>query len=102
MSLIYEGRFYSFPPVTKLDKTGITVIRPMMFVPEAAVAGLAKELALPVVKNQCPFDGSTKRAYAKSLIEGIVKENPRAKDRIMHAIMHAGLEDWPEEQGGSR
>ena len=27
MSLLYEGRFYAFPPVTHLDRTDLTVIR---------------------------------------------------------------------------
>ena len=31
MSLIYEGRFYAFPPVTELPEAGVTVIRPMMY-----------------------------------------------------------------------
>ena len=34
MSLIYEGRFYAFPPMTVLPEAGVTVIRPMMYVPE--------------------------------------------------------------------
>ena len=38
MSLIYEGRFYAFPPVTYLPEAGVTVIRPMMYVPEKGVA----------------------------------------------------------------
>ena len=30
MSLLYEGRFYAFPPVTHLDRTDLTVIRPLI------------------------------------------------------------------------
>ena len=30
MSLIYEGRFYAFPPVTELPEAGVTVIRPCL------------------------------------------------------------------------
>ena len=39
MSLLYEGRFYAFPPVTHLDRTDLTVIRPLMLVSEADVKG---------------------------------------------------------------
>ena len=31
MSLIYEGRFHTFRPVTYLDRTEITVIRPLIY-----------------------------------------------------------------------
>ncbi|MCQ2492264.1 MAG: tRNA 2-thiocytidine(32) synthetase TtcA [Lachnospiraceae bacterium] len=95
MSLIFEGRFYSFPPVTELDRSGITVIRPMMYVPERSVATFARENALPVVHNVCPVDGSTKRAYAKGLVKQLSEENRGVKDRLMHAIEEAHFEDWP-------
>ena len=32
LSLIYEGRFYAFSPKTFLDRTELTVIRPMIYV----------------------------------------------------------------------
>lgn len=94
MSLIYEGRFYAFPPVTPLTRSGITVIRPLMFVPEKSVEDFVKKEGLTVVKNKCPVDGATRRTYAKNLLEQINGENPGAKDRIMHAIQNANLSDW--------
>lgn len=95
MSLIYEGRFYAFPPVTKLPEAGVTVIRPMMYVPERGVAHFVADQGIRVVKNTCPVDGSTKRAYAKQLMEQINRETPGAKDRIMHAIVNGRFPDWP-------
>ena len=95
MSLIYEGRFYAFPPVTELPEAGVTVIRPMMYVPEQGVAHFVADQGIRVVKNTCPVDGSTKRAYAKQLMEQINRETPGAKDRIMHAIVNGRFPDWP-------
>ena len=59
MSLLYEGRFYAFPPVTHLDRTDLTVIRPLMLVSEADVKGFRNKYQLPVCKNPCPMDGNT-------------------------------------------
>ena len=95
MSLIYEGRFYAFPPVTILPEAGVTVIRPMMYVPEKGVANFVADQGIKVVKNTCPVDGSTKREYAKQLMEQINRENPGAKDRMMHAIVNGRFSDWP-------
>ena len=39
LSLIYEGRFFSFSPVTYLDRMDITLIRPLIYVTEADVVG---------------------------------------------------------------
>lgn len=92
LSLIYEGRFCSFWPVTHLDKTNLTVIRPLIYVPEAEVKGFEKKMDLPVAKNPCPMDGSTKREYIKSLIRQLNQENPGVKKRLFHAITEGNLE----------
>lgn len=96
MSLLYEGRFYSFPPKTYLEEVGIEVIRPFIYVPEQSISRFAKKENLPVVFNPCPVDGSTKRAYAKNLVSDIVKDCPDAKNRILHAIQTADFPDWPK------
>ena len=102
MSLIYEGRFYAFPPVTYLPEAGVTVIRPMMYVPEKGVANFVINQGIKVVKNTCPVDGSTKREYAKQLMEQINRDNPGTKDRIMHAVVNGRFEDWPEVHRNSK
>ncbi|CDA28206.1 MULTISPECIES: ATP-binding protein [unclassified Eubacterium (in: firmicutes)] len=88
LSLIYEGRFHCFSPVTYLDKKRLTVIRPLMYVPEMDVIGFAKRYELPVAKNRCPVDGHTKREYVKKLVRQLVKENPGCKERFFTAIMN--------------
>ena len=68
LALIYEGRFCSFWPVTFLEKSELTVIRPMIYVPEMEIKGFENKTNLPITKNPCPIDGSTKREYIKSLL----------------------------------
>jgi tRNA(Ile)-lysidine synthase TilS/MesJ len=94
MNLIYEGRLGCFSPVTHLDKTGITVIRPMIYMPENFVRSLAKKLELPVVKNMCTADGNTKREYVKNLIFEQEKESRGVKKRIFTAIKNSGRDGW--------
>lgn len=95
LSLIYEGRFHSFSPYTYLDKTGLTVIRPMMYVNESDVKGFQNKYDLPVAKNPCPVDGHTKRQYVKDLIKNINHENPGVKDRMFRAILNGNISGWP-------
>lgn len=94
LSMIYDGKFYTFPPVTKLDKTNLTVIRPLMYVLEADVIGFKNKYELPVVKNPCPADGYTRREYTKQLIRQINQENPGLKKRFFHAIETGNIEGW--------
>lgn len=101
LSLIFEGRFYSFPPRTYLDRTELTVIRPLMYVPEADVKGFMHKYQLPVVKNPCPADGVTKREYAKNLVRQMNLDHPGAKKRLFTAILEGNISDWPQKQIGT-
>lgn len=77
MSLFFEGHYYCFPPVTSLDRTGLTVIRPMMYISEKEVKGYVYRNNIPVIQNICPADGNTKRQEIKEFIlksEGIFPE----------------------------
>ena len=94
LSLMFEGRFYTFPPVTHLDRSNLDVIRPLMYVPEANVIGFLHKYHLPLVKNPCPADGETKREYVKQLVRQINLENPGVKKRIFHAICTGRIEGW--------
>lgn len=96
LSLIYEGRFYSFSPRTYLDRMDLTVIRPMIFVDEADVIGFKNKYQLPVTKNPCPADGHTRREYASELLRQINRENPGAKERMFTAILSGDIQGWPQ------
>ena len=95
LSLIFEGRFYSFSPVTYLDRTDLTLIRPMIYVTEADVIGFKNKYQLPVCKNPCPVDGKTKREYVKNLTKTLNQENPGVKERLFHAIIEGNIDGWP-------
>lgn len=96
MSLLYEGRFYAFSPVTHLDRTDLTVIRPLMFVSEADVKGFRNKYQLLVCKNPCPMDGHTRREYVKTLIHTLNMENPGVKDRLFRAVIEGHIDGWPD------
>ena len=96
LSLFFEGWFYCFPPVTFLDQTGLSVIRPMMYVSESEVIGFKNKYDLPVVNNPCPQDGFSKREYVKQLLRQLQKEYPGIKQRIFHAIIEGKIIDWPK------
>ncbi len=95
LSLIFEGRFHSFSPKTYLDRTELTVIRPMMYLSEADVIGFKNKMNLPVVKNPCPVDGHTKRQYAKDLLRQLNLDHPGTKDRMFTAIINGNIAGWP-------
>lgn len=94
MSMLFEGRWNTFSPVTYLEKTGITLIRPLLYMGEADVIGFVRKYDIPVLKSACPIDGHTKREYVKALLRRLNQENPGVKERIFTAIQKGNIEGW--------
>jgi tRNA 2-thiocytidine biosynthesis protein TtcA len=86
LSLFFEGRLSTFAPRSYMSRTGISLIRPMIYITERDIRGFAK--TLPVVKNVCPADKHTQREEMKQLIGSIQKDIPFVKERIFGAISH--------------
>ena len=86
MNLLLEGRFDCFPPVTRLDKTGLQVLRPMLYVDERDVIGFARKYALPVTANPCPADGHTRREDVKKFIRESRKQFPNIRESLFSAV----------------
>ena len=98
LSLIYEGRFHSFAPVTYLDRMDLTLIRPLLYLKEADIIGFQHKYELPVVKNSCPVDGHTKREYVKNLLADMNMTAPGVKQRMVSAISNGNLRGWSDKK----
>lgn len=88
LSLIYEGRFSCFSPTAYMSNTGVSLIRPLIYIEECDIKSAVERLNLPIVHNPCPMNHVSKREYIKELIAHICKDVPFAKDRILGAIYH--------------
>lgn len=98
MSLFLEGRIGCFQPVTYLDRSQVTQIRPLLYVQEREVRGAVRRLALPVVKNPCPANGTTKREETKELLLQLEKRFPQLRKKIFGAIQRYPLYGWSLEE----
>lgn len=98
MNLFLEGRIGCFQPVTYLDRSQVTQIRPLLYVQEREVRGAINRLGLPVVENPCPANGSTKREETKLLIRQLDQQFPNLKKKIFGAIQRYPLYGWSLEE----
>ena len=94
LSMVYEGRLSSFLPVTYMDRTGLTLIRPMLYLHEKTVSNFAVKEALPVVHNPCPADKNTKREDMKALLYELEGRYPGLKDNIFGGLQRSPLPGW--------
>ena len=74
MSLLSSGQLNTFQPKTYLDKTNLTVIRPLVYVRESEIKNFMQ--GFNVLKSPCPFDGFTNRQRVKNLIVELEKDFP--------------------------
>lgn len=94
MSILYEGRIHTFSPVTYLEHSELTLIRPLIYAYEGEIKSFSTNYQLPVCKNPCPADGVTKRQEAKELLMELKNTVPEVKERIFSAITGSGIDGW--------
>lgn len=94
LSTFYEGRLYSFSPVTYLSKMNLNVIRPLIYVEEEDIKNYIKLSNIIPVKNPCLANGKTKRQQVKELISSIENETKDIKSNIFGAIKRSQIPGW--------
>jgi tRNA(Ile)-lysidine synthase TilS/MesJ len=98
MSLLFEGRISCFRPVTYLDRSGITQIRPLVYCGEQKIANLAAQLNVPVVENPCPQDKASKRWEIKQMLKTMSVDYPDMKSKIFGAMQRQPLPGWQPKE----
>ena len=101
MNLLFEGRIGCFQPVTFLDRTGVTQIRPLLYCHEDEIQRIANREKLPIVHNTCPIDGHSRRQEVKELLASMEKTYPDLKQKIFGAMQRYPLYGW-RDGGGER
>ncbi len=93
MNLLNEGRIGCFRAKTHLDRMDVTVIRPMIYMPEKLITGFVRREGIVTVEKSCPEDGHTERERIKQLLATMSDNDKGLKERIFGAIARGGLLD---------
>lgn len=99
MSLMYEGRLNTFSPKSYLSRKDITLVRPFVFLRESDIVSAVRRLTIPIAKNPCPIDFSTKREQAKDIVAHLDSLYSGASDNMLGAIKNTATynlwdKDW--------
>ena len=98
MNLIFQGSISSMPPDLKLFNGNVSIIRPLLLVPEKNLIDYAKVREYPKEKKMCPYSNETSRNSVKSIINEMEKLNPQAKNSIFAAMANVHSEYLPIEK----
>ena len=102
MNLFNEGRIGCFSPVTYLDRIGITVIRPFIYVPEKFVRSFVKRNNIVPFPKLCKEDGHTDREYYKELLATLESRDKGVKMRIFGALERAEVNGFSTHERARR
>ena len=94
MNLFNEGRVGCFSPKSYLSRKDLTLIRPMVYVPEKEIVSAVNRNHLPVVKSRCPADGHTERQWTKEFLNELEQSHPGVTSRIFGAIKRGHVSEF--------
>ena len=93
LNLFYTGSIGTFSPVSYMDRTGITLIRPLIYTPEKDTKRFVKKNNLTIMPKDCPMDGTSKRESMKEMIITLQKDIPMIRANLFGTIQR-NLPDW--------
>lgn len=93
LNLLYTGNIGTFSPFSYMDRSKITLIRPLVYTPEKEIRRFIRKNNLTVMPKVCPMDGTSKREFMKQLIFTLTKDIPMVRANLFGAIQR-NIGDW--------
>jgi tRNA 2-thiocytidine biosynthesis protein TtcA len=95
MNLTRHGRCDTMAPVREYVGGKLTLIRPMIYLPEHEIVRYAGVCGFPSPPPACPLGGNTERARVK----GILTELKKGCRDASQNLVRASLNEWRREKG---
>lgn len=97
LNLLYAGSINTFSPMSYMDRSGMTLIRPFIYVSEKQTQAFIKKNKIKIMPKACPMDGHSKREDMKQLIWNFQKEIPTIRANLYGAIKRSNIRGWKKE-----
>lgn len=94
MNFLFHGQLTSFEPKSYLTKTGVTLIRPLLYIEEKEIIRYVKREGLPVIFNPCPVDKQTKREEIKDFVTRIAQDYPDIREKFIMGMEQGTADDF--------
>ena len=97
LNLFYTGSISTFAPVSYMDRSKITLIRPLVYAPEKDIRKFIRKNNIEVMQKSCPMDGVSKREDMKQMIKNLQIDIPHIRSNLYGAIMRSNIKGWKKE-----
>ena len=97
LNFIYAGSLSTFAPVSYMDRSKMTLIRPLIDTPEKEIKKFVKRANVELMPKVCPMDGISKREDMKKMIMEWEKKLPNVRANMVGAIKRANINGWKDK-----
>lgn len=97
LNLFYTGSIHTFSPVSYMDRSQITLIRPLIYAPEKSIKAFIKRNNIEIMDKVCPMDGISKREDIKQMISDLKINIPHVRSNLYGAIQR-NIKEWKKPE----
>lgn len=94
LNLLYTGSISTFAPVSYMDRSDMTLIRPLIYAPEKDIKKFVRKNNIQVMEKSCPMDGVSKREDMKEMIKNLQVDIPHIRANLYGAIRRSNIKGW--------
>lgn len=94
LNLLYTGSISTFAPISYMDRSNMTLIRPLIYAPEKDIKKFVRKNNIQVMPKSCPMDGVSKREDMKEMIKNLQIDIPHIRANLYGAIKRSNIKGW--------
>lgn len=97
LNLLYTGSISTFAPISYMDRSKMTLIRPLIYAPEKDIRKFIKKNSIEIMPKSCPMDGVSKREDIKNMIKDLQVDIPHIRANLYGAIQRSNIKGWKKD-----
>lgn len=97
LNMIFQSSISTMPPMLKMTKFDITIIRPLCLLSEQDLLTMQELQNYPKQIKTCPFEKTSKRSEVKNILKIFEQLNPNVRQTIWGAMQNIQQEYLPKK-----
>lgn len=98
INITFQGAFSTMPPLLKMNKMDVNIIRPMCLIKESDLQKMADLRGFKKQIKNCPYEQDSHRNDIKRILKELEKINPDARHSLWGAMSNIQNEYLPQKK----
>lgn len=98
MNMNFQGTISTMPPLLKMNKFEMEIIRPMSLIREADLIKLAEIRSFKKQNKNCPYEHDSHRSDIAEILRKLEEINPHSKDSLWGSMTNIQTEYLPAKK----